>query len=162
MYMVEEKAMVVAIEGTNALLQTQRRSACQSCSVKQGCGTSVLAKVVGRRSSQILVVNTLEASVGDQVMIGINDNALVKGSLLIYALPLILLLVGAVLGELWAHAYGFNTELMSIVSGVVGFALAMALIRYSLYKTQFKNEIQPHMLRIVNKARDVHDILMAP
>lgn len=160
--MVEEKAMVVAIEGEDVLLQTQRRSACQSCSVKQGCGTSVLAKVVGQRSSQILVLNTLDANVGDEVIIGINDNALVKGSLLIYAVPLIFLLTGALLGELWAHTYGFNAELASIVSAVVGFLLAMVLIRYSLYKTQFKNEIQPHLLRIIHKARDAHDILMAP
>ena len=160
--MIEEKAMVVAIEGANVLLQTQRRSACQSCSVKQGCGTSVLAKVVGQRSSQILVINTLGANLGDEVVIGINDNALVKGSLLIYALPLILLLVGALLGELWAQSYGFNAELMSIVSGVAGFALAMILVRYALYKSQFKNEIQPHMLRIVDKVRDAHHVLMAP
>ena len=160
--MVEEKALVVAIEGADVLLQTQRRSACQSCSVKQGCGTSVLAKVVGQRSSQILVVNTLDAKVGDEVVIGINDNALVKGSLLIYAVPLILLLAGALLGELWAQAYGFNSELVSIVSAIVGFTLAMVLIRYSLYKTQFKNEMQPHLLRVVQKAKNAHDILMAP
>jgi len=160
--MIEEKATVVAVEGEHVLLQTQRRSACQSCSVKQGCGTSVLAKVVGRRSSQILVKNSLNASIGDEVVIGINDQALVKGSLLIYALPLVLLLVGALMGELWARVVGFNIELMSIVSGTAGFVLAMILIRFSLSKTKFKNEIQPQLLRISHRAVVEHNILMAP
>ena len=160
--MIEEKALVVAIEGEDVLLQTQRRSACQSCSVKQGCGTSVLSKVIGKRSSQILVANTLHADVGDEVVIGINDNALVKGSLLVYALPLILLITGALLGELLAHSYSLNAELMSIVAGAAGFVLAMILIPYGLSGTRLKTDIQPHMLSISHKARNDHDILMAP
>jgi sigma-E factor negative regulatory protein RseC len=160
--MIEEKAIVVAVEGDSVLLQTQRRSACQSCSVKQGCGTSVLAKVVGQRSAQILVSNTLDANIGDELIIGIDDNALVKGSLLVYALPLILLLVGALLGELLAHYYVLNAELMSIVLGAAGFVLAMVLIRYSLSNTRLQREMQPHMLRIVHQARDEHNVFLAP
>jgi len=160
--MIEEKATVVAVEGEHVLLQTQRRSACQSCSVKQACGTSVLAKVVGRRSSQILVKNSLNASIGDEVVIGINDRALVKGSLLIYALPLVLLLTGALMGEFWARAVGFNIELVSIIAATAGFVLAMILIRFSLSKTKLQNEIQPHLLRISHRAIVEHNILMAP
>ena len=160
--MIEEKAVVISVEGEHVLLQTQRRSSCQSCSVKQGCGTSVLAKVVGQRSSQILVENILNAGIGDEVVLGINDNALVKGSLLIYALPLILLLAGALIGELWAQAYGFNAELMSIIAGVGGFIFSIFLIRFGLLKTKFHDEIQPHMLHISHHATVDHDILMAP
>jgi sigma-E factor negative regulatory protein RseC len=160
--MIEEKATVIAVEGEHALLQTQRRSACQSCSVKQGCGTSVLAKVVGQRSSQILVDNVLNAEVGDEIIIGINDNALVKGSFLVYALPLVLLLIGALMGEFFAHAYGFNAELLSIIAGTAGFVVAMILIRFSLSKTKFKAEIQPHMLRISHHGAAGHNIFIAP
>ena len=160
--MIEENALVVAIEGDKVLLQTQRRSACQSCSVKQGCGTSVLAKVVGKRSSQILVNNTLNAKLGDQVRIGINDNALVKGSLLVYALPLIFLLVGGLLGEFLAHYFNLNAEWMSIAAGASGFFLAMILIPYGLSRSQLKNDIQPHMLSIIAKSTGNHEILLAP
>ena len=160
--MIEEKATVIAVEDDRVLLQTQRRSACQSCSVKQGCGTSVLATVVGQRYSQVSVANTLGANVGDEIMMGINDNALVKGSLLIYALPLIFLLVGALLGEFFAHAYNLNAELASIIAGAAGFVLSMFVIRFSVTRTKIQNEMQPHMLRIISKASDSHDFLMAP
>lgn len=160
--MIEEKATVLAIEGDYALLQTQRRASCESCSVKQGCGTSVLAKLTSQRSAQILVKNTLNAEIGNELVIGINDNALVKGSLLVYALPLILLLMGAVLGEMLAHAAGLNAELMSIVTAAAGFVLAMILIRASLSKSKFKNEMQPRMLRISQSKIIAHDIVVAP
>lgn len=160
--MIEENAIVVAIEGEHALLQTQRKSACQSCSVKQGCGTSVLAKVVGRRSSQILVRNTLAAEVGDELVIGIDDNALVKGSLLIYAIPVILLLTGALIGEFWARANNMDTELASIIAGFSGFIFSLLLIRYVLSRTRLQSDIKPHMLRMARKAGSHQNILIAP
>lgn len=160
--MIEETATVVAIDGEDALLQTQRKSACQSCSVKQGCGTSVLAKVVGRRSSQILIKNTLDASVGDELIIGIDDNALVKGSLLIYAMPVILLLLGALVGEFWAKSNNLNAELVSIIGGCLGFGLSMFFIRSILSRSRLHAEINPHMLRVSHKASNAHNIFMAP
>lgn len=160
--MIEETAIVVAIEGEQALLQTQRRSSCQSCSVKQGCGTSVLAKVVGTRSSQISVNNTLQAQVGDEVLLGIQEHALVSGSLLVYALPLVLLLVFALLGEAVAQWLGWQQELLVILSAALGFLLSIFIIRFGLDKTALKQQIQPHMLRIVSPAADRHDIMLAP
>ncbi len=160
--MIEENAIVVAVEGDDVLVQTQRRSACQSCAVKSGCGTSVLSKVIGLRVSQIRVSNTLNVKTGDEIVLGINDNALVQGSLLVYALPLILLLMFAVTGEYWAQSQNMNTELVAIVSGLFGFVVAIFITRFSISKTRFKNQIQPHMLRVVHTVSGGRDTILAP
>ena len=164
--MIEENAMVVAVEGDEALLQTQRRSACQACSVKQGCGKSVLSKVVGQRSSQIRVKNTLHVKVGDQVVLGINENALVQGSLLVYALPLILMLVFALLGELWAQANGWQGEWIVILAAITGFLSSAVIIRLGLNRSRLKQHIQPRMLRVVPRNNDYAvgkpDTMLAP
>lgn len=152
--MIEEKAIVVAIEDEYALVQTQRKSTCQSCSVRSGCGTSVLAKVFGLRVSQIKVCNTLDVKIGDEIVLGINDNALVQGSLLIYALPLVLLLSFSIAGEFWARSQNLNTELVSILSALLGFVIAVFITRHSLLKSDFKNKMQPLMLRVVQTAGD--------
>ena len=159
--MIEEKAMVVALQGEQALMQTQRRSTCQSCSVKQGCGTSVLAEVVGKRSAQFSVQNTLSVQVGDEVMVGINENVLIKASFMVYALPLIFLLLAALMGEFWAKAYGYNAELSSIIAGIAGFLLAMVVTRYGLFNRRLKQEIQPRMLRVTQSSRQKKEILLA-
>ena len=140
--MIEETAVVLEVRGQQALLQTQRKSACQSCSVKSGCGTSTLSKVVGKRSSQFIVDNTLGVEPGNQVTIAVDENALVQGSLLVYLLPLVLMLSAGVFAELL-----FATESMTILFSIAGFALPVLLVRYTLPRSGLKKSIQPHMIR---------------
>lgn len=160
--MIEETATIVAVQGDQALVQTQRRSSCQACSVKQGCGTSVLAKVVGTRSSQMSIDNVLDAQVGDEVLLGIEENALVKGSLLVYALPLIMMLVFAVAAEAIVGMQGWQNDLLALAAGVVGFVSSVFLVRYALYRTALKQQIQPRMLRILSHGKNPHDMMLAP
>jgi len=140
--MIEETATVIEVNDQRLLLETLRQSACQSCSVKSGCGTSSLAKVVGNRSSQFAVEKTLDVKVGDKVIIAIDENALVQGSLLIYFLPLIFMLITGLVAE-----YLFVNELMTILSVVAGFISAMIFVRYFLSRSTLKKSIQPHLIR---------------
>ena len=142
--MIEETALVLEIRDQQALLQTQRKNASQSCSVKSGCGTSTLAKVVGNRSSQFIVDNTLDVHAGDQVVVAIDENALVQGSLLIYLLPLLSMLAAGIFAELF-----FSIELVTIVFSMVGFALSLFIVHYILPRSALKKSIQPHLLRRV-------------
>ena len=142
--MIEETAIVIEVSNQRVLLETQRKSACQSCSVKSGCGTSSVAKVVGNRSSQFAVDKTLDVKVGDEVIIAIDENALVQGSLLIYFLPLIFMLMTGMVAE-----YLFVNELITILSVVAGFISAMIFVRYVLSRSTLKQSIQPHLIRRV-------------
>ncbi len=97
--MITENGKVVALKGDYAWVQTIRNTACQSCSVRQGCGQRVLAAATGGRASQVLVANTVRADVGDDVTIGIDEQALLGASLLVYALPLVLMVVASIVGH---------------------------------------------------------------
>ena len=160
--MIEEQATVVAIEGQYALLQTQRKSTCQSCSVQKGCGTSVLSKVVGQRSSQVRVDNTLNVAIGDLVLLGIKENALVQGSLLVYALPLLFMLTFALIAEVSVNALGLQSELLVIMAAMLGFAVSVLVIRFGFYRTGLKHRIQPIMLRIIEQSSAKQEAMLAP
>lgn len=140
--MIEETAEVVAIKGQQALLQTERKSACQSCSVKSGCGTSTIAKVVGKRSTQIVVENTLNLSAGDHVVVAIEEAALVQGSLLVYLLPLVLMLFGGAMAD-----YLWDNEGLTVLVSLTGLAFSIFVVRYLLQVSGLKNAIQPHLIR---------------
>ena len=140
--MIEETALVVEVRDQQALLQTQRKSACQSCSVKSGCGTSTLSKVVGNRSSQFVVDNTLGVQAGDQVVVAIEESALVQGSLLIYLLPLVLMLLAGILAE-----FLFSNESITILFSIIGLVLSMIVVRYILSLSHLKKTIHPQLLR---------------
>lgn len=143
--MIEETALVLEVREQQVLLQTQRKNACQTCSVKSGCGTSTLSKVVGKRSSQFVVENTLDLHTGDQVVVAIDENALVQGSLLIYFLPLVLMLMAGILAELL-----FSTELVTILFSIIGFVLSMMVVRYILSLSRLKKSIHPQLLRRIS------------
>jgi len=160
--MIEEIAQVVAVEGETVLCQTQRVSACHSCSVKQGCGTSVLAKVVGQRSNQISLAKTLDVKVGDEVVLGIDENALVQGSLLIYTLPLVSMIVAALWVQFWMESQGIVSELPVILAAAAGFSAALLGVRYWMQKGALKKHIQPHILRITHTSSGAHDTILAP
>ncbi|MCW8855639.1 MAG: SoxR reducing system RseC family protein [Gammaproteobacteria bacterium] len=159
--MIEEQAIVVALEDTYALLQTQRKSSCQSCSVKKGCGTSVLSKVVGQRSSQIRVANTLDAQLGDTVLLGVQENALVLGSFVIYLAPLLSMFLMAVAGEFWAKANGYNSELVAVICALLGFSITILVIRFGFSNVNLKKRLQPEMLRILHHQSVTHDTMLA-
>ncbi|VAW61658.1 hypothetical protein MNBD_GAMMA08-1349 [hydrothermal vent metagenome] len=142
--MIEETALVLETRHNRVLLQTQRKSACQSCSVKSGCGTSVLAKVVGRRSSEFTVENTLGARVGEQVIVAVDENALVQGSVLIYLFPLLAMLLSGLLAEQF-----FATEFITIIFSFAGLLISMIGARYIFLNTRLKKIIHPQLVRRV-------------
>ncbi len=119
--MIEESARVVDTEGEYAWVETERRSSCGSCSAK-GCGTGALSKILGRRQQRLKVLNPIDAKPGDDVVLGIREQALLKGSIAVYIVPLLTLLAGALLGEGLAPQWGSDSEALSLLFGLLGLA----------------------------------------
>ncbi len=140
--MIEETAIVIDVRGQQVLLETQRKSACQTCSVQSGCGTSTLAKVVGKRSSQFVVDKSLDVRAGDAVIVAIDENALVQGSLLIYLFPIVFMLLAGLMVE-----YLFAREALTILAVAGGFIVSMIAVRVILSGSGLKNSVQPHLIR---------------
>ena len=63
--MIEETAIVVKCEGKFAWVEAQRQTTCGNCAASKGCGTSVLAKVVGKKAARMRALNPIEAQLGD-------------------------------------------------------------------------------------------------
>jgi sigma-E factor negative regulatory protein RseC len=149
--MIEEKGKVVALEDDWVWVQTERKTVCGQCAANKGCGTSVLAKVFGNKSSSIAVIKTLPAQVGDEVIIGIEENSLVKGSLLIYALPLVLLIAFGLLGEVVsAQVLLSNTDILTVVFSVFGFAVGFVWLKHISSQIRLDPRYQPKLLQIKN------------
>ncbi|QKT02403.1 SoxR reducing system RseC family protein [Ectothiorhodospiraceae bacterium 2226] len=128
--MIEERATVVAREGTHAWVERERQSACGSCSVNKGCGTGVLAQVVGRRYTRLKAMNPVDAQPGDTVVLGVAEGALVQGSLAVYLVPLLGLFVFGLLGETLAVQLNVAAgDALVAAFGVAGLALGLAWLR---------------------------------
>lgn len=137
--MIEQQATVVSLEGDQATIAIARQSACGSCAAKSGCGTSVIASLFPQRRPHLQVPNTLHAVVGDQVLIGLPEAGLQQASLLLYGVPLLTLLVGALLGQSWG-----GSEPQSILGGLLGAGLGLWFVRWQSGRS---TALQPVMLR---------------
>ena len=146
--MLEETAQVVRIDGDDVWVETQRQSTCGSCAAEKGCGTATLAKVLGQRRTLVRVLSRLPLEVGDRVVIGIREKALVRGSLAVYAVPILLLLLGGFIGELGAqHFLWDNAELASVLLGISGLVAGLFWLRKFTRKIEYDNNYQPLVLR---------------
>ncbi len=126
--MIEENGIVVATTGEEAWVETSRGSSCGSCSAK-GCGTGALSQVLGRHTQKLRVKNPIGATSGEGVVLGIDESALLRGSLAVYLVPLLALLGGGLLGEALAHALGIAGEGMTILSAIAAVSLSLWWLR---------------------------------
>ncbi len=121
--MIEEKAIVVETGDGIAWVETQRQSACGTCQVQKGCGTSTLHKILGQKRTRLKVMNPQHFGVGEEVRLGLQENALVKGSLMLYALPLLFMFGFAMLGYAIFYVYGHTySEGFKILFSLLGLA----------------------------------------
>lgn len=149
--MIEETAIVVDINDDGVWVETQRKSACSSCSVNKGCGTSALSKVVGNRSNRVRVISPVDVSIGESVVIGIKESALVRGSFAVYMIPLILMFWLALLGEWLAQQYLWSEGLTSMLGGLLGLVLGFLWLKRYSRKIRNDDRFQPVILHKQNE-----------
>lgn len=150
--MIEEHAQVVALVNSDVWVETQRRSACGQCSANKGCGTATLSKVLGNKRSQVRTLNpnATQVAVGDEVIIGIEEQALVRGSLAIYTVPLLALFVFGLLGQvLSTQLLMQNQDILPILFGAFGLALGFMWVRRFTRMIANDERYQPVLLRRV-------------
>ncbi len=151
--MLTESARVTDLEGGYAWVEVERQTACGQCSANKSCGSGILSRVFSTRPLRLKLENRLSVSVGDQVLVAIEDGLLVRGSVVAYAFPLALMIIGALIGEsLQPHVMSAEGEGASILGGLVGLGLAvMGLRRYSRHMSA-DPRYQAHMVELTRAA----------
>jgi len=149
MAMMTETARVVSVDEPGyAWVETQRKAVCDSCSVQKGCGTGVLAKFFSGRRARIRVLNSLGASVGDEVVVGIEDGLLIRTSLAVYLVPLVWMLIGAIGGSMLGERIdSISSESASALFGVAGLAIGFLWLRRYARIAARDPSRQPSLLR---------------
>lgn len=124
--LVEQQGRVVAVAPGLAWLETSRRGACGGCSSSGACATPILGTLAGSGASgaRIQVEDHLGLRVGEGVVVGVPDGALLRASALAYLLPPALLVLAAA----GAGALGLG-DLGSALVGLIGLALGLGLTR---------------------------------
>lgn len=122
--MIEEPGIVVAVGPDGVWVATQRKTTCGSCSAKAACGQGLLNSLsADKKPYTVKVHSDLQLREGDQVVLAISQQSLVRSAFLVYMLPLFLMFVAALAvdalnaSEPWiifAAALGFLAGAVSI------------------------------------------------
>ena len=148
--MIEEQALVVGIEHDQALLEIVRSQPCGICGQTRGCGVSLWGRLLGHRNTAFRADNTIDASPGDCVVVGIDEQALLTGSLLVYGVPLLAVLAGAGLAVHFA-GYSSPRDGYAVLGAVLGLALGLFWLRGHAAGGRFSVRCRPVILRSASR-----------
>jgi sigma-E factor negative regulatory protein RseC len=147
--MIEQRARVIGVEGDLVRIRTEAQTGCHSCGAKSGCGSALIAQMFPARFNQQLLLPRGQLSTppgpGDFVVIGIDEGYLQKSSLLLYAVPLLGLLAGAIVGQA-----ALGTELAAIGGGLSGLGVGLLAIRWGAQRLLSR---APEAMRILRVER---------
>jgi sigma-E factor negative regulatory protein RseC len=139
--MIVETGTVVALESNALWVETIQKTTCEACVAQKGCGTRVLSKLTGKTNRiRVLATHSCDhLSIGQAVSIGIPEDVIVKGSMLVYILPVICAVAGAWLG-------GSVSESLSIISALLGLLVGGLIVSRQSKKTRNDLRYQPVLL----------------
>ena len=92
---------------------------------------------------EISLPNTLNAKEGDRVAVDLSPKRVVQASLLAYAVPLVLLIAGVLIGSKIADWAG-------LVLGVAACGISYLILRVVEKKSAKSKSFQPRMTRILD------------
>jgi sigma-E factor negative regulatory protein RseC len=109
---VEEIGIIERENGQIATVSVLKRDACEGCSLKS-CGTD-------GKSTTIEALNPVHARVGQKVKLSIKSNNYLKSAVIVYGIPAVSLVLGAVIGRevMSAHYPMRDPEGIAALSGL--------------------------------------------
>ncbi len=129
--MIEELATVVKVKNQQVWVNPQISSGCGACMQKTSCTSSIVGQFFKPRI--IEVDSSFPLSVGDKVMVTIDESLLLNASLLLYLFPLIAMFIGAGVAEGLS-----NVESHIITAGLGSLFFSLGLLHFS-QKTWLSN-----------------------
>jgi len=111
---MDEEAVVLEVKDKKAKIEIKRSKSCRGCGL---CSLNPDGMMVAE------IEDTIGVKVGDRVQVEIPDKDFLKAAFILYLVPVIGLITGALIGS------KFNPH-MSILGGFIGIVLSFVFVRY--------------------------------
>jgi sigma-E factor negative regulatory protein RseC len=143
--MIQEVGIVTKVEGVNALVAVEKKSACDGCTA----GTCELKG----EAMEIEALNVARAKEGQTVRVSMKPQTYLKGTMLVYGLPLVLFIAGAIAGKNMGEEYfrDTNSDMIAALCGFGALILSLIGVREWAKKMESNAEYKPVIEEIVDK-----------
>ncbi|MDX1706960.1 MAG: SoxR reducing system RseC family protein [Desulfobacterales bacterium] len=145
--MSAERGIVERVEPGWAWVKTKRSSACSSCGSRQHCLTQ------GNDQMVVKAQNTARAKRGDEVELYLSSKTKLKGTAIVYLIPVLGIFGGAFSANPLSAALGLNSSLGMAVFTFAGLVSSIFLMRYLAHRMEANQSLIPIVKRVVFSAR---------
>ena len=149
--MIEETAIVTAIQGEQITVKSEVKSTCSGCKQVDTCGSGQISKAFPHKTLSLQLHSALPLKIGDKVIIGLSEKILLSTAWQVYGFPLLGLLLLALLGQEISAVYSINGEWLQVIfaafGGYFGYKLACRLVN----KKSKAAAMAPTILRKITK-----------
>ena len=143
--MAQKRGRVSRIEKDGwAMVVTEKGDACSNCESAQFCHSLVDCSRMETR-----VLNKAGAEVGDTVSISLSSGTVLKSAFILYILPTVGLLLGAVGGSGFHTQLGLSDTVAAIVCGFAGLSLGFAIARLISNRQSASRKLIPVITRVI-------------
>lgn len=142
--MATEQGIVLRTDSEAAWVKTVRSSACEGCTAKGSCHSTG-----SNDEMEVKALNTAGARAGDRIVLSFETASLLKATFLIYVFPIIMLIIGAALGQALASLIASSPTGISVLLGFAFFFIALFIMRARANKMATKNAYQPKITKIL-------------
>lgn len=144
-----ENGIVVDVDGGRVLIEANAEATCASCAAKDSCNLDVSS-----HKRRIWMDNTIGAQNGDLVSFKIEEKGILLSSLILYLLPVVLLMGGAIGLSLAAPVLEYDSELMSVIGGLAGLLLYIVVLKVIYPHIKKRNIFSPVLVSDWDCAKD--------
>ena len=136
-------AHVVALDGNKVWLVPEQTGSCGGCAASGSCGAKGIGTIASRLDARRFQMdNEANLVVGERVVIGIRENALIKASITAYAIPVATLLTSGALAQ-----WKFGSDLITMGAMVSGLVLGLLLSRIGAGRLLMQGDLAPRFIR---------------
>ena len=146
--MSAENGTVERVENGWAWVRADRTAGCGHCGHKGACNM-----IEGTDHMLVKASNNAAAGVGDNVELFLSTKTRMKSMLILYILPVVGLLVGALSGGSLSRTFGLNENFGILIFTFAGLVLAFVLVRVLGTRMDTKQELTPIVSRVIRRAR---------
>ncbi len=132
---MHEMGIVTNINGTMAIVKVSKRNSCCEDCEKEICDIS-------EDGIETEAINMAGAKIGQKVKLVMKSYTFIKGTILIYIVPVIALIAGSILGNLYLPGYfiGTDPDLLAVIGGFLLFFASLMGVKIILSKMEKKTE----------------------
>ena len=146
--MLEERAIVTAVNLDKVTVQSEVKSTCSSCQQNETCGSGIVAKAIPQKKLTVELVTPFDLTVGDVVTISIPEKDLLQTAWQVYLWPILGLVAFSALGQYLVTQLIFPHEIFAVVLGCLGGYLAFKFTGFWQIKSGLSLKLLPKIMHV--------------